>query len=49
MCAGEGSDREMGFISSEPALQEFMPHSLDTADNTPPPAGDTRPHATRDT
>ena len=49
LCAGEGSDREMGFISSEPALQEFMPHSLDTADNTPPPSGDTRPHATRDT
>ena len=38
----------MGFINSEPALQEFMPHSLDAADNTPPPAGDTRPHVTRD-
>ena len=48
LCAGEGSDREMGFINSEPALQEFMPHSLDAADNTPPPAGDTRPHVTRD-
>ena len=37
--AGEGSEREMGFISSEPSLQEFMPHQLDSADNTPPPTG----------
>ena len=36
---GEGSDREMGFINSEPSLQEFMPHQLD--DNTPPPTGTT--------
>ena len=36
---GEGSEREMGFINSEPSLQEFMPHQLDSADNTPPPTG----------
>merc|ERR1719205_422064 len=35
----EGSEREMGFINSEPSLQEFMPHQLDSADNTPPPTG----------
>ena len=29
----------MGFINSEPSLQEFMPHQLDSADNTPPPTG----------
>ena len=40
MCVtGEGSDREMGYISSEPSLQEFMPHQLDDMDNTPPPTG----------
>ena len=36
--AGEGSEREMGYISSEPSLQEFIPHQMDQ-DNTPPPTG----------
>ena len=35
---GEGSEREMGYISSEPSLQEFIPHQMD-AENTPPPTG----------
>ena len=35
---GEGSEREMGYISSEPSLQEFIPHQIDP-DNTPPPTG----------
>ena len=39
-CAGEGSEREMGYISSEPSLQEFIPHQMDP-DNTPPPTGNT--------
>ena len=38
LAGGEGSDREMGYISSEPSLQEFIPHQMDP-DNTPPPTG----------
>ena len=34
---GQEHDREIGFINSEPALQEFLPHQLE--ENTPPPPG----------
>ena len=37
--SGEGSEREMGYISSEPSLQEFMPHQIDDIDNTTPTSG----------
>ena len=37
---GAEQDREIGFINSEPALQEFMPHQLE--ENTPPPPGKKR-------
>ena len=40
LAGGEGSEREMGYISSEPSLQEFIPHQMDP-DNTPPPTGNT--------
>ena len=37
---GPEHNREIGFINSEPALQEFMPHQLE--ENTPPPPGKNR-------